>query len=264
MSFIIIPASFRVFEMKLQYLRYPALDQYETAWDLEEIYVDVTAATEAANAATAAAELAASAADAATEAVNALAPQVVDNTAAIISLGADILTVTGTADAAQVAADAAQADADAAMAAATGASGANGKIDYFVAFGDQFTWLAGTKLVSITDLAPYNLFVGSTTNNARATFGVPLRAGTWTFWVMTARRADAANLLLKIDGASAIAGHNLYKAAPPDYLYITSVAGVTVLNKPIIDIEVWADGHTNPSSGYVMTLTKVWGIRTGA
>jgi len=163
----------------------------------------------------------------------------------------DIITASA---AAAAAAAAAQATANLSLERATQ--------DTFMVFGDEFVYTVGTPTNGLADTIPYQVSTFTTTNLAAAKTYVQMRAGTWTVSFWTAKRPDAANLTMKIDGVSVVTQLNLYQASA-NYLYKHTVTGVVVGNDPVKDITIQADGRTNPSSSFVMAVQKIWGYRTG-
>jgi len=135
--------------------------------------------------------------------------------------------------------------------------------DSFSFFGDELRYTVGTPIRAIAATVPYNWLTYTTTNLASARFDVQMRPGTWTLNILTHKRPDAANLSVTIDGNLVLNALNLYAAAN-NFTYLHTITGLTIGTDPIKDIVFLADGHTSPSSSYIMCITKCWGYRTGA
>ena len=166
----------------------------------------------------------------------------------------DITDVITAAAAAQSAAEDSALDAALALNRATW--------DSLAFFGDEMRYTVGTPIYALSTAAPYLLAVATTTNLASCYMRTQMRQGTWTLRFWTGKRPDAANLSVSIDGNIIVNQLNLYQATN-NFLYLHTVTGVVVGTNPIKEIVFLADGHTNPSSGYVMAISKVWAFRTG-
>lgn len=167
----------------------------------------------------------------------------------------DLSDVLGDVTAAAAAAAAAQTTANEALTRSTW--------DSFAFYGDELRYTVGTPIRAVSASVPYNWLTYTTTNLASARFDVQMRPGTWTLKLLTHKRPDAANLTVSLDGVVILNQLNLYAAAN-DFLYLHTITGVVAGTDPIKDIVFLADGHTNPSSSYIMVVTKFWGYRTGA
>lgn len=135
--------------------------------------------------------------------------------------------------------------------------------DQFAFYGDEMRYNAGTPLSSVQSTFPYNWITFTSTNLANPIMTLNLRPGTWTFKILTFKRNDAANLTLNLNGFTILNKLNLYSLAA-NLAYVHTLTGITVGVHAQNELWFLADGHTNPSSSYVMVIMKVWGWRTGA
>ena len=134
--------------------------------------------------------------------------------------------------------------------------------DSFAFFGDELRYTVGSPIRAVASTVPYNWLTYTATDLASARFDVQMRPGTWTLNILTHKRPDAANLSVSIDGNVVLNALNLYAAAN-NFVYLHTITGIEVGDDPVKDIVFLADGHTSPSSSYIMVVTKCWGYRTG-
>jgi hypothetical protein len=130
-------------------------------------------------------------------------------------------------------------------------------------FGDEFNIIVGTPSFTLNTGVPYNWTVSTSVNNADWRLGLNLRAGTWTFKLMTIINSGGARASISV-GSHVLADPEEMYSAVQNLQKIFTYPSVTISGSDRYEVRFLVNGHHASSSGYGFAVTKFWGYRTGA
>lgn len=129
-------------------------------------------------------------------------------------------------------------------------------------FGDELFPLVGTPFRTVSASYPYNLATGLANNADSAYTIVNMRAGTWSFRLLTQTASSLGRLTIAIEGNPVIDPQELYSLTNNANI-VFSYDGFTVPADGVYTVTFTVSGKHASSSGFAVVITKFWGIRTG-